>query len=112
MTLSHAEAGSYTAKNLEEFVDYELFVQPFNEGGIVGLPSSLQVVRTHQSHPSQAPLIVEAKMINASCAFVAWQPLVEDDHNGPLLGYKVSDFYNKKNTAQCTVGQMRCILSR
>ena len=29
-------------------------------------------------------------MINASAAFVAWNPLDEDDHNGALLGYKVS----------------------
>ena len=75
---------------LEEFVDYELFVQPFNEpAGVVGLPSPLQLVRTHQTHPSKAPIIVEAKMINASAAFVAWSPLDEDDHNGALLGYKV-----------------------
>lgn len=33
-------------------------------------------------------------MINASAAFVAWNPLGEDDHNGPLLGYKVSSFFS------------------
>ena len=90
VTLGHAEASSYTVVGLEEFVDYELFVQPFNEAGIVGLPSPLQLVRTHQTHPSQPPIIVEAKMINSSAAFVAWNPLGEDEHNGLLLGYKVS----------------------
>jgi hypothetical protein len=50
----------------------------------------VQLVRTHQTHPSKAPIIVEAKMINASAAFVAWNPLDEDNHNGALLGYKVS----------------------
>ena len=80
-----------TVVGLEEFVNYELFVQPFNEpAGVVGLPSPLQLVRTHQTHPSKAPIIVEAKMINSSAAFVAWNSLDEDDHNGALLGYKVS----------------------
>lgn len=90
VTLAHSQADSYTVVGLDEFVDYELFIQPYNEAGIVGLPSPLQLVRTHPTYPSEAPIIVEAKMINASAAFVAWTPLGEDQHNGPLLGYKVS----------------------
>ena len=74
---------------LDPFVDYELFIEPINTEGIVGLPSPLQLVRTHTTHPSKSPIILEAKMINASAAFVAWRPLSEDDQNGLLLGYKV-----------------------
>ena len=81
---------------LEEFVDYEIFVQPYHEASIVGLPSALQLVRTHPSHPSEAPIILEAKMINASAAFVAWTPLGEDQHNGHLLGYKASFSFTAK----------------
>ena len=66
------------------------FLQPFNEAGIVGLPSALKLVKTHQTHPSASPVILEAKMINATMLLVAWNPLHEDDHNGPLLGFKVS----------------------
>ena len=100
MTLNHPEAGSYTVTGLEEFVEYEIFVQPYNEASIVGLPSALQLVRTHPSHPSEAPIILEAKMINASAAFVAWTPLGEDQHNGHLLGYKASFWAQKSHFPQ------------
>jgi hypothetical protein len=81
---------SYTVGGLQESVEYEIFIQPFNSEGIVGLPSPLQLVKTHSIRPTVAPEVLEAKMINATAAFVAWNPLGEDDHNGPLLGYKVS----------------------
>ena len=90
MTLKHAAADSYTVVGLQEFVDYELFVQPFNEAGIVGLPTALKLVKTHQTRPSNSPVILEAKMLNATMLMVSWNPLHEDDHNGPLLGFKVS----------------------
>lgn len=90
MTLKHAAADSYTVVGLQEFVDYELFVQPFNEAGIVGLPTALKLVKTHQTRPSNSPVILEAKMFNATMLMVSWNPLHEDDHNGPLLGFKVS----------------------
>ena len=90
VTLKHAAADSYTVVGLQEFVDYELFVQPFNEAGIVGLPTALKLVKTHQTRPSNSPVILEAKMFNATMLMVSWNPLHEDDHNGPLLGFKVS----------------------
>ena len=90
MTLKHAAADSYTVVGLQEFVDYELFVQPFNEAGIVGLPTALKLVKTHQTRPSNSPVILEAKMFNATMLMVSWNPLHEDDRNGPLLGFKVS----------------------
>ena len=90
VTLKHAAADSYTVVGLEEFVDYELFVQPFNEAGIVGLPSALKLVKTHQTHPAASPVVLEAKMINATMLLVAWNPIHEDDRNGPLWGFKVS----------------------
>ena len=94
VTLSHSQAGSYTVVGLDPWVDYELFVQPYNEAGVVGLPSALQRIRTHDALPATSPVILEAKMINISAAFVAWRPLAEEDRNGRLLGYKVS-FWEK-----------------
>ena len=96
MTLKHAAADSYTVVGLQEFVDYELFVQPFNEAGIVGLPTALKLVKTHQTRPSNSPVILEAKMFNATMLMVSWNPLHEDDHNGPLLGFKVSVIFFEK----------------
>ena len=42
-----AAADVHVVKGLEENVDYEVFVQPY-AGSILGLPSQLQLVRTHQ----------------------------------------------------------------
>lgn len=54
-----------------------------------GLPSQMQLVRTHQSRPSAAPQIKEAKMVNASTAFISWSQIKDEHHNGPLIGHQV-----------------------
>ncbi len=43
-----------------------------------------------QSLPSAAPVIVSARMLNATAAFVAWNALDGDDANGKITGYQVS----------------------
>ena len=88
VTLRHASANSFTLRRLEEFVEYEIFVQPFYRS-VVGLPSMLHLVRTHQDAPSAAPSISSARMVNATAAYVAWGQVGLKDHNGPLLGYQV-----------------------
>ena len=40
--------------------------------------------------PSHPPLSVKAKVFDNNTMKVSWQPPPEQDHNGPLLGYKVS----------------------
>ena len=56
---------------------------------VKGLPSQMQLVRTHQSRPSAAPQIQEAAMVNSSTAFISWSPVQDEHHNGPLTGYQV-----------------------
>lgn len=47
VTLMSFAADNYVIKGLEEDVEYEIFVQPYF-GSILGLPSSLMLVITHQ----------------------------------------------------------------
>jgi hypothetical protein len=89
VTLRHASANSFTLRRLEEYVEYEIFVQPFYRS-VVGLPSMIHLVRTHQDVPSAAPVISAAKMLNATAAYIAWGKVEQRDRNGPLRGYQVS----------------------
>lgn len=41
-------ARSLVVRGLEEWVEYEIFVQPSYGGKVLGQPSSIAVVRTHQ----------------------------------------------------------------
>ena len=67
----------------------QVFVQPFYRS-VVGLPSELQVVRTHPgSAPSSPPQIIAARMLNSTAAFVAWTMLGSGEQTGPLVGYQV-----------------------
>ena len=88
VNLNHAEANSYVIRDLDEYVEYEVFVQPYY-GSVVGLPSRLARIRTHQRLPAVAPVILNAKMVNASAAFIKWGKLREEEMSGPLLGYQV-----------------------
>lgn len=75
---------------LQEFTEYEVFVQPFSEpDGVAGLPSALKVVRTQQTRPSAPPVVRAARMLNATTAYVAWAKIAVEAHNGPLRGYQV-----------------------
>ena len=49
----------------------------------------MQLVRTHQSKPSAAPIIKEAKMVNVSTILISWSEIEDKHHNGPLIGYQV-----------------------
>ena len=54
----------------------------------------MQLVTTHQSKPSAAPLIQDAKMVNMSTVFMKWNKIEDQHHNGPLIGYQVGSLTN------------------
>ena len=64
-----------------------------------GLPSQMKLVTTHQSKPSAAPLIHDAKMVNVSTALITWSHIEDQHHNGPLTGYRVRFFSLKLSFA-------------
>ncbi len=87
--VAHAEAASFVVTRLKPATSYAFFVQPY-AGEISGYPSSLVWVETRQAPPEEAPTIVEARLINATTIFLAWDSPDEDKTNGDLLGYEVS----------------------
>ena len=89
ITIRHASANTFTIQRLDEYVEYEIFVQPFHES-ISGLPSHMKLVRTHQDVPTEAPVIKSARMVNRTTAYVAWSVISEQHQNGPLTGYQVN----------------------
>ena len=85
----HSEATSFVLTHLHEHTDYDIFVQPFYRN-VPGKPASMKTVRTHQDSPSAAPVISEARLLNETTLYVAWETLHPLDMNGPLTGFKVN----------------------
>ena len=100
VTIPHVEADSFTIHRLEEYAEYEVFLQPFYKS-IVGQTSALKLVRTHQDLPSKAPEIITTKMLNASTAYIAWKGIQSEHQNGPLIGYQVSSIFKLKLSLNC-----------
>lgn len=90
----HSEASSFVLTHLEEHTDYDVFVQPLYRQ-VPGKPAPLKVVRTHQDLPSAAPEIIEARYVNETTLYFAWNPLPESQMNGPLTSYKVRISWKK-----------------
>lgn len=89
----------HTLQGLQEHVEYEVFVQPFFRQ-VVGLPSAMQLVKTHPARPSAPPAITEARLVNFTMVFVAWNGIEDEHHNGPLTGFQV----RKKNQLRARSG--------
>lgn len=100
--LKTATKDSFAIHSLEEYVEYEVFIQPFYDH-VVGLPSHMARVRTHQDVPASPPTLIKAEMVNATAAFLVWGPLANEDHNGPLLGYQIEIRDQSSSKANVTV---------
>ena len=84
-------------------------MQPFYRS-VVGLPSELQVVRTHPgSAPSSPPQIIAARMLNSTAAFVAWTMLGSGEQTGPLVGYQVGRKGPSGQLGQLIFIQIECM---
>ena len=89
----HSEATSFVINRLQEHTEYDIFVQPFYKS-VIGRPAAIvSRVLTHQDAPSTAPKIIKARLYNASAMIIGWQNILDEDTNGPLLGYEVKISY-------------------
>jgi hypothetical protein len=94
--VGHPEANSFVLSSLEEFTQYDVFVQPFYKG-VFGRPSSVKRATTQMALPEGAPVILEARFLNQTSMFVSWKGLRAEDENGPLSSYEVRDFFKYRN---------------
>jgi len=88
ITVNHPEANSFVLNSLEEFTQYDVFIQPFYKG-VYGRPASVKRATTQMALPDGAPVILEAKFLNDTTLFVAWKGLNKDEENGPITSYEV-----------------------
>lgn len=84
----HSEASSFVITHLQEHTEYDIFVQPFYQH-VPGKPAFVKRVKTHQDVPSAAPIINQARILNKTTVYIAFQGLQETEMNGPLTNYKV-----------------------
>ncbi|KAG8182396.1 hypothetical protein JTE90_018287, partial [Oedothorax gibbosus] len=92
--LEDHNANSYVLKNLEEFTDYEVTVQAFNDVGSSSrsLPSR---EKTREAVPSSGPSDVKINATSSTTIVVNWNEVPKIHQNGIIEGYKVH--YGAKN---------------
>ncbi|XP_076305612.1 sidekick cell adhesion molecule isoform X1 [Tachypleus tridentatus] len=107
---------SHVLVALEEFTEYEVYMQAFNDVGS-SEPSPLAVERTRESFPSQGPSDVQANVTSSTTIVVEWREVPKPHQNGIIEGYKV--YYGsrsvpfqyktieKNNTFTTTLTQLR-----
>ncbi|XP_015923362.1 protein sidekick isoform X2 [Parasteatoda tepidariorum] len=94
IVLEDHNANSFVLKDLEEFTDYEIAVQAFNDVG----SSSLSIPareRTREAVPSSGPTDVKINATSSTTIVVKWGEVPKIHQNGIIEGYKV--YYGAKN---------------
>lgn len=86
--LEDHNANSFVLENLEEFTEYQVFVQAFNDVGSSG-KSSISTERTRESVPSVGPVIVVANSTSSTTIVVKWSEIPAEHRNGILEGFKI-----------------------
>ncbi|XP_022798569.1 receptor-type tyrosine-protein phosphatase F-like, partial [Stylophora pistillata] len=76
-------------ENLNEFTNYSISVLAFTVIGN-GLGSGAQVVQTREDKPNRPPEAVSASAVSSKNISVSWDPVLFDDRNGIIKGYKVN----------------------
>ncbi|CAH3163872.1 unnamed protein product, partial [Pocillopora meandrina] len=78
-----------TLSNLNEFTNYSIGVLTFTVFGN-GPVSVGQVVETLEDKPSGAPQAVTVGVTSSRSISVSWHPVIAEDRNGIIKGYKVN----------------------
>ncbi|XP_063224987.1 protein sidekick isoform X2 [Bacillus rossius redtenbacheri] len=81
-------ANSHVLERLEEFAQYEILMQAFNDVGS-SAHSPVAVERTRESVPSFGPMNVEANATSSTTIVVKWGDVPREHQNGIIEGYKV-----------------------
>ncbi|PRD32242.1 UNVERIFIED_CONTAM: sdk [Trichonephila clavipes] len=94
IVLEDHNANSYVIKDLEEFTDYEISVQAFNDVGSSShsLPAR---EKTREAVPSAGPSNVKINATSSTTIVVNWNEVPKIHQNGIIEGYKV--YYGAKN---------------
>lgn len=88
LMVENHNANSFVIDNLQEFTEYEVFMEAYNDVGSSSR-SVVAVERTREAAPSSGPVDVEANATSSTTIVVEWGEVAEADRNGILEGYKV-----------------------
>ncbi|XP_039313553.1 protein sidekick isoform X8 [Solenopsis invicta] len=92
-------ANSYVLENMEEYADYEIVMQAFNDvGSSIASPKAIE--RTRESVPSLGPINVEANATSSTTILVRWGDVPVEHQNGQIEGFKVYYGANSRSTFQ------------
>ncbi|XP_019697114.1 protein sidekick isoform X2 [Harpegnathos saltator] len=99
ITIEDHTANSYVLENMEEFADYEIVMQAFNDVGS-STTSPKAVERTRESVPSLGPANVEANATSSTTIVVRWGDVPVEHQNGQIDGFKVYYGANSRSPFQ------------
>ncbi|XP_049871149.1 roundabout homolog 1-like [Pectinophora gossypiella] len=86
--VDNSGSSSYTLSGLLAYTQYDVFLMPFYKM-LLGKPSNLMTGFTDEEVPSAPPQSVTAGVINATSAWIRWEPPPATTWNGELTGYLI-----------------------
>ncbi|XP_026759627.2 LOW QUALITY PROTEIN: netrin receptor DCC-like [Galleria mellonella] len=102
--VDNSGSSSYILSGLMAYTQYDIFLMPFYKM-LLGKPSNLMTGYTDGDVPSAPPQSVTAGVINATSAWIRWEPPPANTWNGELTGYLI-EIRVSGSTGGRVVGQM------
>ncbi|XP_053605716.1 netrin receptor DCC-like [Plodia interpunctella] len=102
--VDNSGSSSYILSGLMAYTQYDIFIMPFYKM-LLGKPSNLMSGYTDDDVPSAPPQSVTAGVINATSAWIRWEPPPANTWNGELTGYLI-EIRVSGSTGGRVVGQM------
>ncbi|KAL0832166.1 hypothetical protein ABMA28_001623 [Loxostege sticticalis] len=88
MNVDNSGSSSYILSGLMAYTQYDIFIMPFYKM-LLGKPSNLMTGYTEEDVPSAPPQSVTAGVINATSAWIRWEPPPVNTWNGEITGYLI-----------------------
>ncbi|XP_041968234.1 roundabout homolog 2-like isoform X2 [Aricia agestis] len=104
INVDNSGSSSYILSGLSAYMQYEIFLMPFYKM-LLGKPSNSMSGFTDEDVPSAPPQSVTAGVINATSAWIRWEPPPATTWNGELTGYLI-EIRVGSGTNGRVVGQM------
>lgn len=102
--VDNSGSSSYILSGLMTYTQYDIFLMPFYKT-LLGKPSNMMSGFTDEGVPSAPPQSVTAGVINATSAWIRWEPPPVRTWNGELTGYLI-EIRVSGSTGGRVVGQM------
>ncbi|KAL0881768.1 hypothetical protein ABMA27_001552 [Loxostege sticticalis] len=103
-TVHNSGSSSHVLTGLMPYAQYDVFLMPFYKL-LLGKPSNLKSGFTDEDVPSAPPQSISAGVINATSAWIRWDPPPVHTWNGELSGYLIEVRVGGGNGGR-VVGQM------